>query len=451
VGRDARIKAGGAVSGPPTGYVSGDDGDWQFDPDPDVQAAIKAIYRVYLQERSCPRTARTLRAMGIKLPRRHSRKKLIWKWPTLGMLLNFLKNPAYVDDYVYRRTMRDRSLGRDARGNPRRRYATAGEIVIIEGHHAAYVSRADWLEIRATLGAMAPSMQRRNLGPGHALLQAIARCGLHRNERMRVVYRRPRADGLRRHYYGCMGDSPEGGPQCAPVTGGPLDRAVIDVALERLTPPRIAAIRAAWQAVHEHQRDSNRLETTLLHRARRQVEDLERRYMAIDAENRLVAASVESQLEHAKRELRIREAAAQRTPSRRERPVAADLLDLEDLAKDVRGLFEASTTTDRDRKEILRALIDHVAFEGRSPEWINARIRWADDHPETVLHIRGSGYSRVRVIELGRQGCSVAEIHRRAAEEGWTTRTGSSWSREWIQEVLRRDNRSQVDRVDRRF
>lgn len=66
-GRDARVKAGKAVSGPPTGYVSGDDGDWQFDPDPDVQAAIQAIYRVYLQERSCPRTVRALRAMGIKL------------------------------------------------------------------------------------------------------------------------------------------------------------------------------------------------------------------------------------------------------------------------------------------------------------------------------------------------------------------------------------------------
>ncbi len=89
--------------------------------------------------------------------------------------------------------------------------------------------------------------------------------------------------------------------------------------------------------------------------ARRQVEDLERRYMAVDPENRLVAAGVEAQLEHAKRELLAREAAAQRAPSRCERPVAADLCELEHLANDVKRLFEAPTTTNRDRKEILRA------------------------------------------------------------------------------------------------
>jgi hypothetical protein len=50
--------------------------------------------------------------------------------------------------------------------------------------------------------------------------------------------------------------------------------------------------------------------------------------MAVDPENRLVAAGVEAQLEHAKRELLVREAAAQRVPSRCERPVAADLCEL---------------------------------------------------------------------------------------------------------------------------
>jgi hypothetical protein len=146
---------------------------------------------------------------------------------------------------------------------------------------------------------------------------------------------------------------------------------------------------------------------------------------------------VEAQLEHAKREVLSREAAAQRAPSRSERPVAPDLCELEHLAKDVKRLFEAPTTTNRDRKEILRALIDHVAFEGRSREWINARIYWADDHPETVLRIRGSGYGRAQVIELGRQGWSVDEIHRRSEAEEWTTRTGTPWSREWIRDVLR--------------
>ena len=104
----------------------------------------------------------------------------------------------------------------------------------------------------------------------------------------------------------------------------------------------------------------------MLHRARRQVEDLERRYMAVDPENRLVAAGVEAQLEHAKRELLTREAAAQRAPSRCERPVAADLRELEDLAKDVKRLFEAPTTTNRDRKKMSRAI----------PKTANGFLKW---------------------------------------------------------------------------
>jgi DNA invertase Pin-like site-specific DNA recombinase len=435
-GRDARVKGGKAVSRPPTGYVTGDDGDWQLDPDPDVQAVIKTVYRVFLQERSCRRTIRALRAMGLMLPRRRSKRTLVWVWPSLGSLGTFLKNPGYTGDYVYRQKIVDRAMGRNGRGSPRLRRATPDETVVIAGHHAAYVSRAEWEEIQAVLRAMAPSMQRRNLGPGHALLQGIVRCDLHRNGRMRVIYRGSRSDGHRLHYYGCMGEYAEGGRLCGPVTGGPLDRAVVEAVLERLTPPRIAAIREAWHAIHEHQRDEERLATTLLHRTRRHVEELERRYMLVDPANRLVAAGVESQLEHAKRELLAREVEAGRDSTRPDRPTAADLRELEGLTTDVRRLFRASTTTDRDRKEVLRAFIDHVAFEGRSREWIHACIRWADGYPDTVLRIPGSAYGRLRLIELGRQGCAVDEVHRRAEEEGWTTRRGTPWTRARIQQAL---------------
>ena len=208
---------------------------------------------------------------------------------------------------------------------------------------------------------------------------------------MNTCYRRQRADGRRLHYYGCSGEYPNGGKYCRSFAGGPLDAAVVDAVLARLAPPRIVAIREAWQAVRDYERDSYRLETTLLHRARRQVEEIERRYMSVDPTNRLVAAGLESQLEHAKRELLTREATAGDRSSRNERPVAADLRELEHLVSDIRRLFEAPTTTDRDRKQILRMLIDHVGFEGRSEEWTSARIFWADDHPDTVLRVQGCG------------------------------------------------------------
>ena len=51
------------------------------------------------------------------------------------------------------------------------------------------------------------------------------------------------------------------------------------------------------------------------------------------------------------------------------------------LATDVPSLWQATSTTDSDRKEILREVIDRVVVnvEGES-EWVEANIHWAGGH-----------------------------------------------------------------------
>jgi DNA invertase Pin-like site-specific DNA recombinase len=423
-GRDARLAAGKAVTRPPAGYVWGDDRAWDLDPDPAVQSAIRTLYRTFFQERSILGTVRALRRMGHELPRRPSPRRLVWRAPTASNVRGFLKSPQYTGAYLFRRLVSDPTLGRDKRGVPRLRRARPEEQIHIPGHHQGYLTQAERDEIQAILKARAPLPERRNLGPGRALLQGLVRCGLHPRYKLSALYKQ-RAN---LHYYGCVGTQQMGGKQCRIVSGQRLDRAVVEAVLARLAPPRVAALRSAWHDVCARRRDEDDLQDVQYRRARRAVEDAERRYLAVDPQNRLVAASLEARLEQAKRELRALELAANRRPVTHERPVEADLRALEEIALDAPTLFAAPTTTDRDRKEIIRALVDGVMVEKMSPQWIQARLSWADGAPDVTLQVRGPLYGRMRVLELAASGASVEEICRQADAEGLTTRNGGAWS-----------------------
>ena len=65
----------------------------------------------------------------------------------------------------------------------------------------------------------------------------------------------------------------------------------------------------------------------------------------------------------------------------------ADLKDLVTLAADVPSLFHAPTTTNRDRKEIVRILVQRMTIVERTPEYVVATVRWHDGVDDTVLRI----------------------------------------------------------------
>src|SRR5712692_577448 len=111
-GITARVSGGRAVTAAPAGYVSFADGSWDLDPDPAVQAAISAVFRLFFEQRSCARTARALRKLGIKIPRRPPGRPLRWIEPNVRVIRQIIRNPRYSADYVYREQVTDRNRGR---------------------------------------------------------------------------------------------------------------------------------------------------------------------------------------------------------------------------------------------------------------------------------------------------------------------------------------------------
>ena len=96
-------------------------------------------------------------------------------------------------------------------------------------------------------------------------------------------------------------------------------------------------------------------------RARYEAQRAERRYRAVDAENRLVARGLESEWEQRLRELERAKAELARRERERPRALSAeDRCRLLALGADLQSVWEASTTTARDRKELLRTLLEEV-------------------------------------------------------------------------------------------
>jgi hypothetical protein len=167
-----------------------------------------------------------------------------------------------------------------------------------------------------------------------------------------------------------------------------------------------------------------------LQRAQYEIDLAERRYRAVDPDNRLVAASLETQWEQSlrdKREIQDEYDRFQRTvptqlaPEERSRIMA--------LSSDIPSIWHADGTTNADRKEIVRCLIDRVVVHVRDDsEYVDATIHWSGGFTSQHQFIRSvKSYATLhdfdllmrRVAELREQGQTTQDIAGRLNAEGF--------------------------------
>ncbi|MGI3226110.1 hypothetical protein ACRJ4B_21795 [Streptomyces sp. GTA36] len=211
---------------------------------------------------------------------------------------------------------------------------------------------------------------------GSALLQSLATCGTC-GRKLGIYY-------MGRHtlaptYYCKAGQFTSGRlPRHMNIAAGLVDPPVVAAFLAALAP---SALRACLEA-------ADRIEAgheVALGQWQREVERTayiatraERRYQAVDPENRLVARSLEADWEAAltaadaaRSELEYRQAARPRALTDTER--AAVLA----LGADLGQVWDAPTTTHRDRKELLRTLVEEVNITVDRPGGhIRLVLRW---------------------------------------------------------------------------
>jgi DNA invertase Pin-like site-specific DNA recombinase/uncharacterized protein YndB with AHSA1/START domain len=358
--------------GLPVGLVWGEaDGEIRLHPDEAVSGAITVVFERFAACGSVRATWLWLRDQGLRWPLqsagylRGRAPEITWVEPTYHAVHTTLTHPAYAGAYVYGRTRGERHIGDDGVLRTRRRQLSQDQWeVLITGHHPGFIDWDTYQANQARIGAnIRPQAHQPGTGAvreGCALLQGLATCGVC-GRKLAVYYDGPRKSTP--GYY-CTGTAElvEGrGTRHLRVGGVAIDTAVAESFLAALAPAALQACLAAAQQLEDgHDAALDQWRRQVEH-ARYQASRAERRYRAVDPENRLVARGLETDWEHALTELAAAEAALARRAAARPKTLTADQRAVVlALGDDLDQVWAAVTTTDKDRKQLLRTLLEEV-------------------------------------------------------------------------------------------
>jgi DNA invertase Pin-like site-specific DNA recombinase/uncharacterized protein YndB with AHSA1/START domain/predicted DNA-binding transcriptional regulator AlpA len=350
--------------GLPVGFVWGEqDGEVRFHPDESVGSIIRTVFSKFTELGSVRKVWLWLRSEGLSFPtRKHIKGEIRWVTPTYTAIHAVLTNPVYAGAYIYGKSHRERYV--DDQGKLRKRtrlLPMADWPVLLTEHHSGYI---DWATFQANQARIdsnvhpEPHQAGGAVREGAALLQGLATCGKC-GRRLHTHYTgKNAAPG-----YHCAGkDIVSGrGVYCLNVGGVQIDQTVVDAFLKAMTPAALEATQLAieqLEASHDAALGQWRL---AVERARYEAERAERQYRAVEPENRLVARGLETEWEKRLRDLAAAEAELERREKQRPRTLGEEeKKKIFSLGSDLKKVWTAPTTTDRDRKELLRTLLEEV-------------------------------------------------------------------------------------------
>ena len=379
-----RAQRGELRRGLPVGLVWGEEvGEVRLHPDEAVTGVIDAIFTRFAGCGSGRATWLWLRGQGLSFPlQRSGRPELEWVTPTYTAVHHVLTNPAYAGAYAYGKTRQERRVDDTGTVHQRRRRLAAGDWeVLIPDHHEGFIDWPTWQANQARIGAntrpVAHAAGEGAVREGTALLQGIAVCG-DCGRKLAVFYqgRRKSTPG---YYCTGTGQLVEGrGVRHLRVGGVGIDAAVTDAFLTALAPVGLQACLDAAQQLETGVDAALAQWRREVERARYDASKAERRYLAVDPDNRLVARGLEADWEQALRvladaetELARRETARPKTLTPQEKSAILALGD------NVAAIWDAATTTERDRKELLRTLLDEVIIRvDRDAKRADLTVRW---------------------------------------------------------------------------
>lgn len=236
---------------------------------------------------------------------------------------------------------------------------------LIPGVHVGYLSWEEYEQNQKRLHESAQAMGAdRRRGPpreGPALLQGLVVCGRCGN-RMTVRYHS--RNGHLCPEYVCQREGIEHAePVCQRVPGVGIDQAIGELLVEAINPVAVEVTLAVQRELQSRIAEADRLRHKQVERAQYEADLAQRRYLRVDPDNRLVADSLEADWDHKLRAL----TEAHEEYARRREQDARVLTDdqratILALASDFPRLWQDPTTPERERKRMVRLLLEYVTL-----------------------------------------------------------------------------------------
>ena len=355
-----------------------------LDPDRQVQGAVRLFFDTFRRLGSATATVKAFREQQLLFPSRVNqgprKGEVMWGALTHPRALWLLHHPGYAGAYSYGRSRQRRYGGQHYQRLPREEW-----IALVRDAHPGYISWEEFEGNRQRLleNAAAHGEDRRRSPPreGPALLQGLVLCG-HCGQRMTVRYDHRHGQTL--PYYTCQREGiKQAQPVCQSVPGAGIDRAVGALVVETLTPLTLELTLALQQELQARVAQADQLRHQAVERAQYEADLARRRYLQVAPENRLVADALEAEWNG-----RLRAVAEAQEHYDRQR--AAEQLPMDEaqraqilgLANDFPALWHDPATPQRERKRMLRLLLEDVTLS-RGQEMV-AEVRFRGGVTQTL-------------------------------------------------------------------
>lgn len=184
-------------------------------------------------------------------------------------------------------------------------------------------------------------------------------------------------------------------PLCQSVTAAEVESGMAEQILEVIQPAVLEASLEAAAAVEQRRRQMIQHWEQRIERARYEAARAARQFQACEPENRLVARTLERRWEEALVSVQQVEAEFDRFARTQPRLLGeADRERIRRLAGEVPALWQATSTTPADRRQVVRLLVERVVLTvDQGDDHVAVRVEWAGGAVrEQVIHRAVPGY-----------------------------------------------------------
>jgi len=360
-------------------------------PDKQVQDVIRLFFKTYQRIGSALGVVIWFRKNNLQFPRDivtgPNKGQIAWGPLRHSHALITLRNPRYAGAFVFGRT----KTRKRADGSSYIQYKPLDEWdTLIPDAHPGYITWEEYNDNLRTLKscAKAHGTDRRDHPPGEgpALLQGMVLCGVC-GRRMTVRYHKNNGESV--PDYVCQHVAIEyGTTKCQTIVGSNIDKAIGQLLLELVVPMTLELALHVQHEVQTRLEEADAIRRQSVERAQYQADLARERFMSVAPHNRLVADQLEADWNE---KLRLLTQAHQRYEEQREK----DRMQLDDharqkilsLAKDFPRVWNDPTTTDKQRKRMIRLLIEDVTLtrQGKCAR-VQIRLRGGQTRTLEVPH-----------------------------------------------------------------
>jgi DNA invertase Pin-like site-specific DNA recombinase len=364
----------------PTGFVYDHNDRVILDPDKQVQQTIHLFFDIFQRIGSAFATVKAFGKDDMKFPFRSycgpNKGGLQWQRLTYSRAQLILNNPRYAGAYYYGRQRYRKNVD----GSTTYFRVPQDEwIVLIKDAHQGYITWDQYEENvrRIRENAIAYNNIDRKSPPreGPCLLQGLAVCGKC-GQRMTIRYKYRRKGRVDPAYLCQRNRIERYEDSCQYIPGAGIDEAISKLVLESVTPLALQVALEVQQELETRFNEADKLRKQQVERAEYEANLARRRFMQVDPDNRLVADTLEAEwnetLRHLQEAKEYYEKHRQLDSAKLKKEQQKEIFN---LARDFPKLWKNPKTPAREKKRMIRFLIEDVTMSKQKEITVHVRFK----------------------------------------------------------------------------